>query len=317
MNEDFLSDMKLQENLLVHLFQLSIRARSSSTVLNPSLYQIRHDYPALYGVVWITLKEFFEKQQYIVSPDEVGFVVIHFQASIERNKRMKKVLYVCPNGIGMSTYIASKVQTFLPKVTTTRTVSLVNLTDKELEDVDFIISTVPIKTEKVPCVVISPMVTIEDIKHINAVYIEKFYEENLEKTVPDFLPNVPIFFFEKDIKNENEAIDFLISQLSFLSMKEKKKYQYSVIQREKIQPTYLDNGVCIPHGNPIIINKSSINVLQLEKKIDWGTNKVDTVILLSISQNDRAVMENVMSRIINGVEHKHNLKGILKGGSDN
>lgn len=157
---------------MIHLYQLILRLEAQSSVINPMIDEIKQTYPALYGVVWFGLVEFCKHYQITLTDDEVGFVSIHFQAAMERVKKMHKVLFVCPNGIGTSSFVSAKIRRILPDVNSIETASTSKLEDMDLSDVDFIISTVEIPDTEKPVVRISPMVTVQDMKRIMNQYID-------------------------------------------------------------------------------------------------------------------------------------------------
>jgi len=97
---------------------------------------------------------------------------LHIQAAIERKFIQKKVVIVSPNGIGVSTYINAKIQRLLPNLHDIQIVSLKQLEKLEVEDISFIISTVPIEGLKRPVITISPLCTEEDMRQIMTAYAE-------------------------------------------------------------------------------------------------------------------------------------------------
>lgn len=180
---DLTQDSRLEEDLVIHLYQLILRLEAQSSVINPMIDEIKQTYPALYGVVWFGLVEFCKHYQITLTDDEVGFVSIHFQAAMERVKKMHKVLFVCPNGIGTSSFVSAKIRRILPDVNSIETASTSKLEDMDLSDVDFIISTVEFPDTEKPVVRISPMVTVQDMKRIMNQYIDLIIARE-EKNAP-------------------------------------------------------------------------------------------------------------------------------------
>ena len=169
---DLTQDNRLEEDLLVHLYQLLLRIEAQTTIVNPLIDEIKQNYPSIYGVVWFALKDFRWPSEVNLSDDEVGFVTIHFQAAIERIKRLNKLLFVCPNGIGTSSFVSAKIRRILPDIDSIETASIDKLTYMDLSEIDFIISTVDIPKQEKPVVRISPMVTSRDMKRIMNHYID-------------------------------------------------------------------------------------------------------------------------------------------------
>ncbi len=306
---DLTQDSRLEEDLLIHLYQLTLRVRAHTTIVNPLLEEIKQNYPALYGVVWFVLNDFCKPYQISISEDEIGFVAIHFQAAIERAKKLKKILFVCPNGIGTSSFVSAKIRRILPDIDSIETTSITKLKHLDLSDVDFIISTVDIAKQEKPVVKISPMVTARDMKRIMNYYIDLIIDNENHQPENFDLPKKIKSLLSKNIffgnfHSKEEALSFLIDKRSFSSEEAKIKFTRSVYEREKIQSTYLDNGFAIPHGDPEQIEETNVSLIILDKPIAWENQKVDVIVLLMIREEDVKEVEPVMKLIMQGIENK-------------
>lgn len=306
---DLTQDSRLEEDLVIHLYQLILRLEAQSSVINPMIDEIKQTYPALYGVVWFGLVEFCKHYQITLTDDEVGFVSIHFQAAMERVKKMHKVLFVCPNGIGTSSFVSAKIRRILPDVNSIETASTSKLEDMDLSDVDFIISTVEFPDTEKPVVRISPMVTVQDMKRIMNQYIDLIIARE-EKNAPklevasetkDFIAQNILFHH---FSTKEDALNYLIDRQEFSDERLADKFRASVWERERLQSTYLDNGFAIPHGSPEFVEKTAIAILILDKAINWGNQKVDILILLMIKEEDIQKVEPVMELVMQGIEDK-------------
>ncbi len=307
---DLTQDKRLEEDVVVHLYQLFLRSEAQTTIVNPLINEIKQMYPSLFGVVWFALSDFCKAYQISLSDDEVGFVAIHFQAAVERLKKMNKILFVCPNGIGTSSYVSAKIRRILPDINSIETVSTAKLKNMELSDVDFIISTVPINNQRRPVVTISPMVTAKDMKKIMNYYIDLIIVKE-KKITEGFGFN---YETKKVIGNNIEftnfsskesALNYLLNKQVFSDELLKDKFITSVWERENFQSTYLDNGFAIPHGSPSLVEKTSISILILDKAILWGNQLVDVIALLLIREGDDKKIEPVMNLIMQGIEDKN------------
>ncbi len=309
-NVDFKQDSQLESDLLIHLYQLVLRLQAHTSVVNPLLPDIRKNYRKLFGVVWYALNDFGNENDLKISADEVGFVTIHFQAALERNKKVKKILFVCPNGIGTSSFITAKLRRILPDVTLIEIVSIHNLAKQDLSDVDLIISTVDIQNKSIPIVRISPIITDQDIKRVMSKYIDITLAQSNKEIIENdgsLIPTVDslkghVFF--GSVKDSNEAIDFLQKKNHWNTRERAEEFKESVIKREEIQSTYLGNGFAIPHGKPTLVDKTNISILILDKPILWGSSQVDVVALLMIRKNDSAYIEPFMNLLMKGIEDK-------------
>ena len=105
-------------------------------------------------------------------------------------------------------------------------------------------------------------------------------------------------------ETKEQALDFLISQNDFSSENQRTDFQRSVLEREALQSTYLDNGFAIPHGNPEFVSKTTFSVLILDRPVDWSNQKVDIIVLLMIREDEAQEVEPVMKLIMQGIEDK-------------
>lgn len=309
LHTDLTQDSRLEEDLTIHLYQLVMRLEADTSVVNPLIKEIKANYPALYGVVWFSVTDFCKPYQIYLSDDEIGFITIHFQAALERQKKMNKILFVCPNGLGISSFISAKIRRILPDIDSIEIVSIAKLKRLDISEVDFIISTIPIADQRKPVVTISPMVTAEDMKRIMNYYIDFILEAEVdidesflitEETQQMMAENI----FFGDVASKEEALTFLIEQQMFANDKQKNRFFRSVLEREKVQSTYLDNGFAIPHGDPFFVEKTAISILILDKAIQWEQQKVDIIALLMIREEDAGKVEEVMKVIMEGMKDK-------------
>lgn len=288
---DLTQDSRLEEDLLVHLYQLLLRIEAQTTIVNPLIDEIKQNYPSLYGVVWFALNDFRWPYQVSLSEDEVGFVAIHFQAAIERVKRLNRLLFVCPNGMGTSSFVSAKIRRILPDIDSIETAS------------------VDIPKQIRPVVRISPMVTARDMKRIMNHYIDLVIDNeqiNIEGSISEKVKHLissNVYFDHLDSKEA--AIRFLVDQQQFENEDLKQRFLHSIFEREEIQSTYLENGFAIPHGNPNVVKQTSVAVLIADKPFSWGYQKADIVVLLMIREEDVKEVEPVMKMVMQGIEDKN------------
>lgn len=309
LQKDLIQDSRLEEDLFVHLYQLILRVEAQTSIVNPLIAEIKQTYPALYGVVWFALTDFCKPYGLTLSDDEVGFVSIHFQAAIERLKKMNKILFVCPNGIGTSSFVSAKIRRILPDIDSIETASTNKLKQMDLSDVDFIISTVSIPITEKPVVKISPMVTASDMKKIMNYYIDLIIEREqmdmgrLEVTSETQKLIAKHILFE-NFSSKKAAVDSLIDRQYFSDEEMRERFRRSVWDREKLQSTYLDNGFALPHGDPEFVSETSIFILILDKPITWDKQKVDIIIFLMVREDGEQV-ESIMKLVMQGIEDKN------------
>lgn len=102
---------------------------------------------------------------------EIAYLAMHLGAALEEdnlNQRVFKVLVACPTGIGTSKLLATQLKREFSNLEIVAVVSAVNV-DYDLykrENVEFIISTVPIENAKLPVIVVDFMLNENDKANI-------------------------------------------------------------------------------------------------------------------------------------------------------
>lgn len=310
-NLDLLDDHKLLEDIAIHMNQLFTRLQAKISLVNPLLADIKSNYHALFQDVKYLLTN--EGSRYglpatcpLISDDEIGFLVLHIQAAIERKFIQKKMVIVSPNGIGVSTYINAKIQRFLPNLHDIQIVSLKQLEKLEVEDISFIISTVPIENLKRPVITISPLCTEEDMRQIMTAYAEVVARQSTlnQYQMMNHGRGLIDAIYKGNFKSQEEALSFLLDQQPDMNQAKKAQVLASILEREAQQSTYLDKGIAIPHANPQLVETSNISVLLLDKAIAWGYDKVDVVVLLLVAKEETSKVGDVMYFIVEGVRNK-------------
>lgn len=99
-------------------------------------------------------------------------IVIHICAAMLRSRvslRPCNVIVSCPGSMATSKYLEAQIRNYFQlNVVRVMSTKQVEMAGEYLDQVDFVISTVRIKNCPVPVVVVSPLLTIEDINQIQA-----------------------------------------------------------------------------------------------------------------------------------------------------
>lgn len=172
----FEGDIKLYDGLYNHLSAVILRLKNNAEIQNPFRNQMIHDYPDIYDGLLANLDELQRFEKVTLSDDEIAYIILHFAASIERNKykikkRMPRVIIVCSTGIGTARMVESRVLQYF-KLYIVKVIALHQLKKALIyESVDFIISTVPVNSE-IPVIQVSPIINEKGIKQISDLLID-------------------------------------------------------------------------------------------------------------------------------------------------
>ena len=277
------NDIQLLNGLILHLRPTINRLKYGLTLRNPLIEQIKESYPEMFGTAWMTSVVFEKYLGVKIQEEEIGYIALHIGASVERNKSLIRVLVVCASGIGTSQLLAARLRKSFRQLEIVDIISFIALEEKSLEDIDIIISTVPIKARK-PVLNISPILTQNDIKRLEK-FIDSFGNPGNEQNYLEEIFDGDLVFLNRQIPNKEDAIIFLCKELIKRDIVEE-SYLYSVLEREKIASTEVGKGVSIPHGDPKLARNSRLVLLTLKEPIIWGEEKVNIIFMVCISFKD-------------------------------
>jgi mannitol operon transcriptional antiterminator len=167
MNEQLLRDRSLLDGLVRHLEPALERIRDGVAIRNPILAQIKKDYGRLFDVVRLAVNETIDDLS--VPDEEIGFLVMHFGASLERMKQFSRnvrALLVCTSGIGSSKLLAVRIGKELPQIDLKGHVSWFEASRIPEDEYDLIISTVDLPVEADRYIKLSPLLTKEEAEKL-------------------------------------------------------------------------------------------------------------------------------------------------------
>jgi len=299
---DFSGDSQLLNGLILHLKPTINRLKYGLTLRNPILNQIKENYPDIFGVAWMTSTVF---EKYIgkkAGEEELGYITLHLGAAFERAKKPLRALVVCSSGIGTSQLLAVRLERWFKNIEVVDIVSSLSLNDVMSDNVDFIISTVSVESNK-PVINITPLFTQSDIKKLEN-FIDEYYES---KKIVD----VEIINVDREFEEKITLLKHIVSELIRTGYV-KNEYLDDVLKREEVSSTYIGNGIAIPHGNPENVNKSVISVTRLKKPISWGDGDVTLVIMVSINTADIKYASKFFRKLYNNIDDMNFRENLLK-----
>lgn len=174
----FLKDRDLLEkNLLLHVKPSYYRIKYELEVENQIADLMKEKYPDIFH---LTKKVIHHLERAIgkqVNENEVALVAMHFGGWIRRTgvtlADRKKVLIVCPNGLGTSKLLEHQLEGLFPTIDIIGSASLREYENNNY-NVDFIVSTSPLKKREIPIFIVSPILTDAEkenlLKKVNSMF---------------------------------------------------------------------------------------------------------------------------------------------------
>lgn len=327
---EFRNDETLINGLLTHIEPAVERLLNGLDIRNPLINDIKNKYKDLFDKTKLITRILEEKLNTTIPDDEIGYIAMHFGASMERKNRETKkynVLAVCASGIGTSRMMLSKLQLF-PQLNVIDAVSSMKVEEAlKNTNVDLIISTIPLKFKNINTVVVNPLLLKEDIQKIqDALHTNLAFNNNLFET------QNPKEFDALYIAKYGKYMLDIINNLSFVKLKQKKSkdiireflnhlinekiitesfdIEEKLLERENLGAIVLpERSFVIYHAisgyidKPIVAVGNIINDITMINLFDKN-EKVNTAMLL-LSPDDKAAIRligDVSAALIEDVE---------------
>ncbi|WP_339297773.1 BglG family transcription antiterminator [Paenibacillus sp. FSL R5-0623] len=163
----FHEDRLLREGLLGHMQPVMERIEGQQMIRNPLLQQIRKDYDSLFEEVKQSVHQAWPGTN--VPDEEIGFLVMHFGASIERLRALKReirAIIVCTSGIGSSRMLSSRLSKEIPEIRIMDSVSWYEAARIPTDQYDLVLSTVDLPMDEHQYYKVSPLLTAEESERL-------------------------------------------------------------------------------------------------------------------------------------------------------
>ena len=164
-------DEILRNNLLLHLKPALYRLKNDLRISNPILDQIKEKYSRVYNASRQAADELEKRLHTRIIDDEAGFIALHVGASIERSKKNNELVYrtlvACGSSLGTTKLLSSRLVREFDEIEIVDEVPVYELTQRINQDIDLVITTVPVKDVVLkPVITVSPLLNYGDIEKI-------------------------------------------------------------------------------------------------------------------------------------------------------
>ncbi|UOQ95627.1 BglG family transcription antiterminator [Halobacillus shinanisalinarum] len=300
---DFSDDQTLNDGLHTHLESTINRLQYGFTIHNPMLEEIKKMYPYMFSMVVLSLEKVGRAHNLIIPEDEAAYLVLHFQASIERlqkqRDKLKKVLIVCDLGVGMSHLLQAKLEQ------TYKGFDIIGcIGEWEIDEVltqssvDLIISTKALQNIEAPIIVVSPLLEAEDKKRLDQ-FLKTMERGNREDkgvgAIGHFL-NEEFIYLDVRLEHRFEVVEMLANGLVEKG-RVTKAFPHSALVRERSSATSIGGAIAIPHAHPEEVQRSTVATAILHEPLEWGSERVSIVFLLAMTREDKMMTKPLIQAI--------------------
>lgn len=296
-------DLQLLNGLVLHLRPTINRVRYGMSLKNPILDEIKETYPDMYGAAWMASRVFDKHLGKRIGDEEIGYIALHIGAAVERNKGLLRVVVVCGSGIGTSQMLAARLNRYFRELEIRRVISLGELEKDDQDDVDLIITTIPLDHTAVekPIIQISPLLGRSDMQRLEAAIGEVTKGKGKEKSggIMAMLINKELMILDLAATDKRAAI----AQLAEAAWKAGRVtsaagYEQDVLKREQSFSTGIGNGIAIPHGKSSAVKQATILFGRSKQGIEWDAHDgkpVHMIFMLGVPEDN---VDNVHLKIL-------------------
>lgn len=274
---DFFRDGTLLKGLINHLYTSYSRYCLNVTLDNPLINLIKSKYIEAYNYSILFSKVFKEEYGISMTEEDIGYIALHFAASLERSimNNSLKAIIVCSSGVGTAELLKTRITKKFQNIAIKGVYPAYILDSLELSDIDLIISTVNLEGVNLEKEVInvSPLLTDEDEEKINEHVKKQRDYDYLQNLMSDDL-----FFTNIEASSKEEVIEIMTKAMIERDIiTEETKEQ--ILKREEMSSTEITNLVAIPHCIAKENKNSVLAIGILKRPIMWDKSQVQIVFL--------------------------------------
>ncbi|EUJ21733.1 PRD/PTS system IIA 2 domain-containing regulatory protein [Listeria grandensis FSL F6-0971] len=308
-------DQELLEGLTTHMKSAINRLQLGMHFKNPYLSKIKQNFPRAFEEALYLKTNVEQKYDVQVNEDETAYIALHFEAYHERIRSFPDPIHValvCSTGLGSSRLLAARIKKYFPMIKIEKILSVQAMMEARI-DVDLVISTIYLELEGIPSIVVSPMMSKEDLQQVER-HMGQARHRNKTRSQP-FLDLIqPEYIFAKlAVTTMEEAIAAIGKELITQGIAQVGIVE-SALRREELSFTSFDQ-MATPHAEPALINESAIIVATLEKPVKWGLVDVDKIFFIALTEQNDLDLDAVYEQFYKYIDNKRWMERLTQLGT--
>ncbi|OTQ77906.1 BglG family transcription antiterminator [Gilliamella apis] len=298
-------DMKLRQDMLIHISSLLSRIKYQIHTSNPLLHEIKQYYPFAYDITLSALANIPKFTDVKMTEDEISYLAIHIGVALERNysagyKRLVQILLVSELGNATLRMIESKIKRDFPHILINRTISYREYEQLTHIEEDFVVSTVRLTEKDKQIVKIAPFPTPYQLEQLGRLSM-------VDRTMPYIIErffNEKFFLIIDKPMTQSELFQIVCQRLEESGYVGQDFYP-SVVERESIVSTLIGENIAIPHSVGLLAKKTVVTTILAPQGIEWNKNEIVHVIfLLAISKDEYEDAMRIYNLVVNFVKER-------------
>ncbi|WP_162890786.1 BglG family transcription antiterminator [Suicoccus acidiformans] len=304
-NTNFKENRSFMHFLTQHIKPMLIRMKYKIEVTNPWLDELKSYQKLAFEMAIFLVSEIMNDFQYPVTENEIAFLAIHIGAGLEKDKKQNSFDTIIITDVDSATIslLRSRLEYEFPNINITRMMTGEASLEFEFTN-ELIITTSRFNNVTSNTVLVSPILTEQDLKKINLKLTSKRYQ------LSDFIKQ-DIFFCSMEFSNKAEAINFMGNKLQEYNYVDN-NFATSLMDREEYSTTAIGNLIAIPHALSGNVYEEAIGVIILKEPIWWDTNFVQLIFTIALNKKNSEILTNIYEQILSIGDKTEILKEIIQ-----
>lgn len=304
---DLSKDIEFYSSMSIHLSSLCKRIEHDNFSLNPMIDEIKKYSILAYDMAADSALLINEILKTALPDDEIGYIAVYIHLAISRQERKiepKRILCVCPSGKGMSALIAQNIKKqFADYVADVSVCGYYDLDNVDYSKFDYLFTTIPLN-EKLPIPVIEYSLN-DNRDHTNKIR-RKLSGKDMQRYPLAELTDEELFVGEIEATSKKEVLTIMAKLVSkYIDISD--YFVDSILQREEIMSTELNNGYAFPHPmSNDVASESFMAVGILKRPILWDKKKIRIVLLTFIKSDGTIELQHFyrsFSKLVSNEEY--------------
>lgn len=301
-NFDLRNDDILIKDLFNHFKSILTTKSYAINKRNPLLNTIKTNFPLSFEITFNVVSKIFNREPYVLTEDEIGYVSLHIGAAIERcfhgSIQRKNVLLVCGTGQATTRMLEARLDVFFnDKINIIHKMSyntFCSLKPQDFKNIDFVISTIPLKSDFIPIITVNFALNSEDVEAVSK-FLSTISLDIMKKSNKFF--DEKLFLYLESVSSKEELLSQMCSLLQEQDLVDNDFYE-KVLLRESMANTSLNDVFAIPHPIDSWSKQTKVVVAIIKQPLKWSEDTVQIVFLLAIKHGDQLDIEHLYDLFI-------------------
>ncbi len=287
-------DEQLRSNLTCHLRPAWHRLREGLPIANPLLKDIQEYDGYVYQVAKRCGDLLAAEVGKPIPAEEVGYIAMHLAAAMERVRPQKRsqwrVLVVCGEGSATAWLLVSRLRNEFPDIEITAVKPARHVLEQDLHGADVVIATCPVDTGKLPMLVVSPVLSPQDVAALRRVLTsERAASTQMLEALNEWTgPRLCDLITTRYVTLGVQACDWpdVVDQVTLLLLRAKavdERYGQAVKENITTHGPYMVSvpGVALLHACPGVgVARLAMAMMRLDQPVKFGHPENDPVDLV-------------------------------------